>query len=83
MATDGGEASRGDRWHAKGGPDQKGRREEPLRHASVHSGRAGVNFLGPRRCQQTEGSYVMSLIGGRWRRDQWRGCAMDAILAGF
>lgn len=50
---------------------------------SVHAGGAGVNFLGPQRCQQTDGSDVMSLIGDRWRRDQWRGCAMDAILAAF
>lgn len=49
----------------------------------VHAGGAGVNFPGPRRCRQTDGGCVMSLIGGRWRRDQWRGCAMDAILAAF
>lgn len=47
------------------------------------TGGGRVNFFGPGCCQQAEGSYVMSLIGGRWRWDQWQGCAMDAILAGL
>lgn len=49
---------------------EKGRRKERPSYSGsffVQTGGGRVNFFGPGCCQQAEGSYVMSLIGGRWR----------------
>lgn len=73
------------RYNLTTNKEEKRHRERPSHSTrfSVQFGGARVNFSGPGCCQQAEGSHVMSLIGGRWRWDQWQGCAMDAILAGL